>query len=68
VAITGHTDQGHKTLAIKAGFDAVLFKPVAPTEIEAVLASVVVANAGRAARLHDAIENPYPSRKRSSHL
>jgi CheY-like chemotaxis protein/uncharacterized protein YbcI len=41
VAITGHTDAGHKTLAVKAGFDAVLFKPVALTEIRAVLASVV---------------------------
>ena len=41
VAITGHTDQGDKTLAMKAGFDKVLFKPVALTEIRAVLASVV---------------------------
>jgi uncharacterized protein YbcI len=51
VAITGHTDQGHKTLAMKAGFDAVLFKPVAPIEIEMVLASAVVEIAGRAPRL-----------------
>ncbi len=41
VAITGHADQGHKSLAMKAGFDHVLFKPVALTEIRAVLASVV---------------------------
>ena len=41
VAITGHADAGHKTLAMKAGFDKVLFKPVALTEIRAVLASVV---------------------------
>jgi DNA-binding response OmpR family regulator len=41
VAVTGHADQGHKTLAMKAGFDKVLFKPVALTEIRAVLASVV---------------------------
>ncbi len=41
VAITGHADQGHKTFAMKAGFDAVLFKPVALTEIKAALASVV---------------------------
>ena len=41
VAITGHADQGHKSLAMKAGFDKVLFKPVALTEIRAVLASVV---------------------------
>ena len=34
VAITGHVDQGHKTLAMKAGFDKVLFKPVALTEIQ----------------------------------
>ena len=41
VAITGHADQGHKTFAMKAGFDAVLFKPVALTQIKAALASVV---------------------------
>ncbi|MGA2254805.1 MAG: response regulator, partial [Thermoguttaceae bacterium] len=41
VAITGHANDGHKTLAMKAGFDKVLFKPVALTEIRAVLASVV---------------------------
>ncbi len=41
VAITGHVDPGHKTLAMKAGFDKVLFKPVALTEIQAVLASVI---------------------------
>jgi len=59
VAITGHTDQGHKTLAMKAGFDKVLFKPVALTEIRAVLASVVpaVALAG---------QSPQPAKKRAS--
>ena len=41
VAITGHADQGHETFAMKAGFDAVLFKPVALTQIKAALASVV---------------------------
>jgi CheY-like chemotaxis protein/uncharacterized protein YbcI len=41
VAITGHADQGHKSLALNAGFDKVLFKPVPLTEIRAVLASVV---------------------------
>jgi CheY-like chemotaxis protein/uncharacterized protein YbcI len=41
VAITGQKDQEHKSLAMKAGFDTVLFKPVALTEIKAVLASVV---------------------------
>lgn len=41
VAITGHADQGHKTFAMKAGFDKVLFKPVALTEIKATLASVI---------------------------
>ena len=40
VAITGQKDEEHKSLAMKAGFDAVLFKPVALTEIKAVLASV----------------------------
>jgi CheY-like chemotaxis protein len=50
VAITGHTDQGHKTLALKAGCDAVLYKPVAPIEIETVMAGAVVEVAGRAPR------------------
>src|ERR1019366_1291631 len=40
VAITGHTDEEHKSAALKAGFDTVLFKPVALPAIEAVLASV----------------------------
>jgi CheY-like chemotaxis protein len=41
VAITGLVDLGHKTLAMKAGFDMVLFKPVALTAIVAVLGSLV---------------------------
>ncbi|MFN0196600.1 MAG: Na-translocating system protein MpsC family protein [Planctomycetaceae bacterium] len=45
VAITGHTDQGHKTLAMKAGFDAVLFKPVSLKEIEAVFDDADVVSA-----------------------
>jgi CheY-like chemotaxis protein/uncharacterized protein YbcI len=43
VAITGHADQGHKTFAMKAGFDTVLFKPVALTAFKEALASVVPA-------------------------
>jgi CheY-like chemotaxis protein len=39
VAITGHANEGHRTLAMKAGFDKVLFKPVALKEIRAVLAA-----------------------------
>ena len=59
VAITGHADEGHKSLAMKAGFDTVLFKPVALTEIKAVLASVVrvVALAG---------QSPQRAKKRAS--
>src|ERR1700731_4844102 len=41
VAITGQKDQEHKSLAMKAGCDTVLLKPVSLTEINAVLASVV---------------------------
>jgi CheY-like chemotaxis protein/uncharacterized protein YbcI len=47
VAITGQKDEEHKTSALEVGFDAVLFKPAALTEIKAVLASVVVSNAGQ---------------------
>jgi CheY-like chemotaxis protein/uncharacterized protein YbcI len=46
VAVTGQKDEEHKSLAMKAGFDMVLFKPVDPAAIEAVLASVVVAHLG----------------------
>jgi CheY-like chemotaxis protein/uncharacterized protein YbcI len=53
VAITGQKDEEHKALAIKAGFDLVLSKPVALTEIKAVLASVVqvVGLAGQSPKL-----------------
>ena len=47
VAITGHADEGHKTLAVKAGFDAVIFKPVALAEIRAVVASAVAGQSGK---------------------
>ena len=51
VAITGHADEGHRNLAKKAGFDAVLAKPVALDEIKAVLANVVDIQTGRMTRL-----------------
>jgi CheY-like chemotaxis protein/uncharacterized protein YbcI len=49
VAVTGHADEGHKTLALKAGFDTVLFKPVELPVIKDVLASVaqVMSRAGQ---------------------
>src|SRR4029077_10394053 len=46
VAITGQKNEEHKSSAMKAGFDAVLFKPAALTEIKAVLASVGVSDSG----------------------
>ena len=65
VAITGHADQGHKTLAMKAGFDKVLFKPVDLTEIRSVLASVVqvVAVAGQSPLLDKKRESPRAERR-----
>ena len=47
VAITGQKDEDHNSSAMKAGFDAILFKPVTLTEIKAALASVVVSDAGQ---------------------
>ena len=47
VAITGKKNEEHKSSAMKAGFDAVLFKPAALTEIKAVLASVVPSATGQ---------------------
>ncbi len=37
LAITGHADEGHRTLAKKAGFDAIFAKPLALKDIEGVL-------------------------------
>src|ERR1700675_2570328 len=53
VAITGQKDQEHKSLAMKAGFDTVLVKPVALAEIKAVFANVVrvVTHAGQSPKL-----------------
>lgn len=48
VAITGQKDDERKLSALKAGCDAVLFKPVSLKDVKAVLASVVVSDAGRA--------------------
>jgi CheY-like chemotaxis protein/uncharacterized protein YbcI len=65
VAITGHADQGHKSLAMKAGFDKVLLKPVALKEIRAVLASVVrgVAIAGQSPPLAKKHASPTAERR-----
>ena len=59
VAITGLSDEGHKTLALKSGFDTFLVKPVALAEIKAVLDGIVpvVAPAG---------QSPLPARARVS--
>jgi CheY-like chemotaxis protein/uncharacterized protein YbcI len=50
VAITGKKDEVHKSSALKAGFDAVLFKPTSLTEIKAVLASLETSNSGQTSR------------------
>jgi CheY-like chemotaxis protein/uncharacterized protein YbcI len=55
VAITGHADEEHKSSAIKAGFDTVLFKPVTLSAIKSVLASVVVL---------DPVQSPKRSKER----
>ena len=47
VAVTGHADEGHRTTAMKAGFDAILGKPVALQEIEDVLTGVKLVPARR---------------------
>ncbi len=41
VAITGHADEGHKTMALTAGFDTVLFKPIGLKEIKTVLTNAL---------------------------
>ena len=57
VAITGQKDQEHKTAAMKAGFDSVLFKPVALADIKAVLTGFVHGGA-------PAGQSPKPARGR----
>jgi len=47
VALTGHADEEHKSSALKAGFETVLFKPVTLSAIKTVLASVVLPDAGQ---------------------
>ena len=46
VAITGQPAEEHESSALQAGFDAVLFKPVALKELKAVLAGAVISAAG----------------------
>lgn len=50
VALTGYKEEERKSSAMEAGFDAVLFKPPALTDIEAVLANVGVADAAQLPR------------------
>ncbi len=50
VAITGQKDAEHAAMAVKAGFDTLVVKPVALAEIKAILASVAIAREGSAPR------------------
>ena len=63
VAITGQKDEEHKASAMKAGFDAVLFKPAALTEIKAVLASVDVSDTGQSPKRAKERASPYAGRR-----
>ena len=63
VAITGHADEGHRNLALKAGFDSVLSKPVTLTEIKSVLADVNTLPAGRPAGPSHGDGNPISERR-----
>jgi DNA-binding response OmpR family regulator len=58
VAVTGHKDPEHAALAMKAGFDTLLIKPVSLKELKAILSSVVVPM-DRSSR---------PARARASHM
>lgn len=63
VAITGQKDEEVKSSALQAGFDAVLFKPVALAEIKAVLGSVVVADAGPSPKRGNGRASPVAERR-----
>jgi CheY-like chemotaxis protein len=64
VAVTGFADLGHKTMAITAGFDMVLFKSAALPEIKAVLASVapVISPGGQAPEPAKSVRRWEPSK------
>jgi CheY-like chemotaxis protein/uncharacterized protein YbcI len=55
VAITGQKGEEHRSSALKAGFDAVLFKPAGLKDIKAVLVSVVTS-----------VQSPVPAKARAS--
>jgi CheY-like chemotaxis protein/uncharacterized protein YbcI len=55
VAITGQKSEEHKASALKAGFDAVLFKPVSLSDMKAALAG---------ANIVSSAQSPRPQRKR----
>ena len=63
VAITGHADEEHKSSAVKAGFDTVLFKPVALKEIKAVFASVLAEPTRKASELPTGRVRPRAARR-----
>ena len=50
VAITGHKDVEHAASAMKAGFNALLLKPIPLKEIKTILDSIVVSNRRRTPR------------------
>lgn len=58
VAMTGHKDDERKSLALKAGFDAVLFKPISLAEIKTVCTDIVIVDEG---------QSPKQVRTRASH-
>jgi CheY-like chemotaxis protein/uncharacterized protein YbcI len=63
IAITGHADQGHKTMAIKAGFNAVFAKPIPLKDIEAALADVVGQHKNQPSVLPQECETPGTQRR-----
>jgi CheY-like chemotaxis protein len=50
VAVTGHKDAEHAALAMKAGFDSLLLKPVPLKELKALLDGIVVTDRRRTPR------------------
>lgn len=58
VAMTGYKDEERKSAAIKAGFDAVVFKPIALPEIKAALASVQASDGRQSAKQTQKSESP----------
>jgi CheY-like chemotaxis protein len=65
VAVTGHKDSEHAALAMKAGFDTLIVKPVSLAAIKEILASIVVSDKMRVATPTGQLDAPRDEKRLS---